>query len=127
LPNNTSLSEVLIDVVYFFDFKQKDLTFNNRFQVLVKKNQWTSYSFPLTARRTDIHYIGIRPSFETKTFPFSVIWGRSRLYLSRAPGVVGNHKFDNLILNDLPTNPAGLPSGALWRDKENSNILKIKD
>jgi len=30
LPNDTSLSAVLIDVVYFSDFKQKDLTFNNR-------------------------------------------------------------------------------------------------
>jgi hypothetical protein len=31
----------------------------------------------------------------------------------------------NLILQNLPTSAAGLPSGAVWKDTTQGNVLKI--
>ena len=30
-----------------------------------------------------------------------------------------------LNLNSLPTSPTGLPSGSIWQDPANSNVLKV--
>lgn len=117
-------SEELIEISYYAI--TGEVSVHSSFKILLKYQLWTAYSFPITAINSAEHFLILRLD-KYKNLPTKISWGRSRVYLSRSPSIVGNQKVGNLILSDVPSKPDGLPSGAIWLDKIGGNILKIVD
>lgn len=117
-------SETLMEISYYS--MAGSVKAHSSFKVLLKYQQWTAYSFPITAINSAEHFLVLRLD-KYNNSPAKISWGRSRVYLSRSPSIVGNQKVGNLILSNVPSKPDGLPPGAIWLDKNGGNVLKIID
>ncbi len=86
--------------------------------------RWSSFCFPVNAK-TDSGYANwqiMYEMFNQSTYPVTFHVGKSRAYRSKTPQPMGTTRFDSLLLSNVPTSSAGLPSGAVWSD---GGVLKI--
>lgn len=98
-----------------------------QFPLELVKGVWTSYCFPvMIVSGVSTHGVVLRPNDQDTTmFPNKVIWSRSRISLGRMPGFLGVQSMGSIILTEIPTSSTGLPTGAVWKDVNNGNVLKI--